>query len=92
MTNTSSEVEKQIDHLIGKYRMGFVVGDKDITTYYMDFKKEILELITKSEIKGRISELYKLQQLSNFVDWTNPKIRRVIAERMSTLNQMKGKS
>lgn len=43
--------------------------------------------------KTAYKELYKLQQLSNYVEWTNPKLRRVIATRMAILNnQTKDKS
>jgi len=58
-----SNVDDEIDKIIAKYRMGFVVGDKDITTYYMDFKKELTTLLEQAEKKAKIEELKILEKI-----------------------------
>lgn len=54
-------VNKQLDNLMGEYKIGFQVGDKDIKEHYAKFKQSILDLIASEKVK-------ELEQLEIEID------------------------
>lgn len=55
---------RTIDDLIAEYKMGFVVGDKDVKKHFKDFKQDLLSTIKASlpEKKGLGSE-YQVKKI-----------------------------